>query len=52
VRLCCIPGVRGEFVNERLAVMHAIDKAYKAGFLGTTTLAFPFVLLSLIKTSK
>jgi hypothetical protein len=27
---CC----RGEFVNERLAVMRAIDEAYKAGFLG------------------
>jgi NADH:ubiquinone oxidoreductase subunit F (NADH-binding) len=25
---------RGEFVNERLAVMRAIDEAYKAGFLG------------------
>ncbi|KAF6260857.1 NADH dehydrogenase flavo protein 1 [Scenedesmus sp. NREL 46B-D3] len=26
--------IRGEFVNERLAVMRAIDEAYKAGYLG------------------
>lgn len=26
--------IRGEFVNERKAVMRAIDEAYKAGYLG------------------
>jgi hypothetical protein len=26
--------IRGEFVNERKAVMRAIDEAYAAGFLG------------------
>ena len=26
--------IRGEFVNERLAVMRAIDEAYAKGFLG------------------
>ena len=26
--------IRGEFVNERLAVQRAIDEAYKAGYLG------------------
>lgn len=30
--VCC--ALRGEFVNERLAVMRAIDEAYKAGYLG------------------
>lgn len=28
------PSHSGEFVNERLSVMRAIDEAYKAGFLG------------------
>jgi NADH:ubiquinone oxidoreductase subunit F (NADH-binding) len=26
--------IRGEFVNERKAVLRAIDEAYKAGYLG------------------
>lgn len=26
--------IRGEFVNERKAVLHAINEAYKAGYLG------------------